>query len=376
MKINFDERINRKDTFCEKWDGQGGDYLAMWVADMDFRTPEQILNAMKERIEHGVFGYTGYEGQLADVVVDYYKKYYDYEIKPEWIVWTAGVMPGSNIACRIKNGDILYQTPMYSHIRLLGEEVHKKNIEVPLRCEGDMHYSFDMEALEQAVTPETTTFILCNPHNPVGRVYTREELEKVVDFCEKHDLLLISDEIHSQIILEGEHIPAFTLNEKARQRTITFTSAAKTYNIPSLPFAFAIIPNEELRNRFLDCASGLIPSANPLTVAAVKSAYTECEEWRQELLTYLRGNRDYMVERISRMQGISMAPMQATYLAWLDVRALGLETPWQFFREKAGVNFSDGKEFAGEGFLRVNIGCPREQLKEALDLMEQALKQR
>lgn len=375
MKYDFDEIVSRKNTFCEKWDAQGGDYLAMWVADMDFKSPPALIEALQQKVAHGIFGYTENEWQLNEVVVEYYRQKYQVEIKPEWIVWVASVMSGANLACRVTDGDILYAVPIYSHIRVLAKEIHRNAIEVPLREEkrdGRLHYSFDFEAME-AAKGSATTFLLCNPHNPVGRVYTGEELAELSAFCKRNNLLLVSDEIHSDLILEGTHTPAFLIDDWARENSITFTSAAKTYNIPALPTAFAIIPNAEIRHRFKDIIRGLVPAANPLTIAAIKSAYTECDEWRKELLTYLRTNRDYLEAWAERM-GIPITHTEGTYLPWLDVRGLEIPDAWQFFREKARVNYSNGSEFGKEGFLRVNIGCPFSQLKEALERTERALK--
>lgn len=372
-KFDFDTPVNRKGTYCEKWDEQGGDFIPLWVADMDFRSPEPILEAVGRRLDHGVFGYTGYDGELKDVVAEYYRKYYDYEIDPEWIVWVPSVMPGANIACRTAGGRILYNTPMYPHIRRLHEEAHCPCQEIPL-CIRDGVYTFDMEAMEAQLEPDVKAFVLCNPHNPVGRVFTKEELERIADFCERHDILLISDEIHSQLIFEGKHTPAFMISEKAKERSITLTSAAKTYNIPAIPFAFAIIPNEEIRKRYLDIAKGLFATPDALTVKAVKAAYTQCDEWREALLAYLKKNRDDLEKRIKEIPGLSVNHNEATYLSWIDARALGIEDPWSFFREKAGVNFSDGADFGCPGFLRLNFGCTNAMLKEALDRVEKALK--
>lgn len=369
---NFDKEIERKNTYCEKWDAQGGDYLPLWVADMDFSAPKPVLKAVEERLRHGVFGYTEYEWELTDVIVDYYKKNYQYDINPDWIVWVASVMPGANIACRVCGGSIVYNTPMYPHIRSLHSEVKCPYYEIPLKQENGL-YTIDFDLMEKSYTEDMKGFILCNPHNPVGRIYTRAELEQIADFCERHDLLIISDEIHSQLLYDGEHIPAFAINEKAKMRSITLTSAAKTYNIPSMPFAFAIIPNDKIREQYKDLANGLFPTANSLTVKAIKSAYTECDTWREELLEYLKSNRDYIEQRVSQIPGLSINHSEGTYLAWIDATKLMVENPWEFLREKAGVNFSNGKDFGCPGYLRVNFGCTRKTLEEAFNRVEVAL---
>jgi len=372
-KYNFDKRIDRKNTGCEKWDSQGGDYIPLWVADMDFKAPDEILNAITKRVEHGIFGYTSYDWKLREVVVGYYKKNYNYEIDPEWIVWVPSVMVGSNLACRLAGGKILYNTPMYPHIRRLSKESRCDYQEIPL-TKKDGIYTFDWDKMEAEIEEDVTTFVLCNPHNPVGRVYERDELERLSKFIVDHDLFLISDEIHSQLILEGSHIPAFTVSEELKERSITFTSASKTYNIAAIPFAFAIIPNKKIRAGYKQIAYGLFQTSNALTMEAIEAAYTKCDDWRNELIEYLRGNRDYLEDRIAKIDGLSINHNQGTYLAWIDATELGLENPWEFFRAKAGVNFSNGADFGDKNYLRVNFACPREQLVEAFDKVEIAIK--
>ena len=278
---------NCSEFFCEKWDDQGGDYIPLWVADMDFNVPEKILNAIRERLNHGVFGYTTYDCELLDVIVNYYKKNYNYDIKKEWIVWVPSVMPGSNLACRLANGKILYNTPMYPHIRRLHTEANCGYQEIPLIKKDDV-YTFDWNRMEKEISNDVKAFVLCNPHNPVGRVYTQEELDSLSQFIVEHDLLLISDEIHSQLLFEGTHIPAFMIDDEMRERSITFTSAGKTYNIASIPFAFAIIPNNKIRSEYKKLSNGLFATHNSLTIEAIKVAYTECDDWREELLDYLK----------------------------------------------------------------------------------------
>lgn len=371
-KFDFDIPVERKGTCCEKWDEQGGNFIPLWVADMDFKSPEPILNAIKDRVDHGVFGYTEYDWELTDVIVDYYHKYYSYTIDPDWIVWVPSVMPGANIACRCADGKILYNTPMYPHIRRLHDEAHCPYQEIPL-CQKDGVYTFDMESMEKQIEKDVKAFVLCNPHNPVGRVFTKDELVKIVAFCEAHDLLLISDEIHSQLVFEGTHIPAFMINENAKMRSVTLTSAAKTYNMPAIPFAFAIIPNEKVRERYKDIAKGLFATPNALTLKAVKAAYTLCDDWRKALINYLRDNRDYLEKRIADIPGLKVNHNQATYLSWIDATALDVKDPWAFFRKEAGVNFSNGADFGYPGYLRLNFGCTRALLKEALDKVEAAV---
>jgi cystathionine beta-lyase len=369
----FDQIIQRKGTGCAKWDHQGGDYIPMWVADMDFLAPPALLQAVEKRLQHGVFGYGAAIPQAAAAVSSHYRKTYGVELPEEWIVWIPSVMPGANIACRVGGGKILYSTPMYTHIRRLPAEAHTGVIEVPMK-EHDLHYEMDFDALEQAVTGDTGVLVLCNPHNPVGRVYTRKELEQVADFARRHHLLVVSDEIHCELTLEGTHIPFFSLNDTARDHSITLSSAGKIANIPSLPFGFAIIPSEELRKKFQDISLGLFSTPNALSVEALRTAFDgSCDDWKEELRDYLRGNRDYLEQRIAAIPGLRVVHNEGTYLAWIDARETGIEDPFTFFKEKAGVRFNDGADYGQKGFVRLNFGCPRSQLTEALDRVEASL---
>ena len=264
-------------------------------------------------------------------------------------------------------------TPMYPHInQKLPQEAGKPVIRVPLKQENGL-YTFDFEAMEKAVTQDVTTFVLCNPHNPVGRVFTGKELEELFAFAARHDIVVVADEIHSDLILEGEHIPAITLNEAARQRVILHHSASKTYNIPGLPVAFAIIPNEKLRHKYEEVAATMHAPFDTLSFVALEAAFTKGEEWRQELLEYLKENKKWLDERISRIPGLSICHSEGTYLGWIDARETGLSDPAGFFMKEAGVKFNDGESFSAPGFIRVNFACPRAYLEEAFDKVEKAL---
>lgn len=373
---DFDRVYDRAATDAKKWSVCKNGEIPMWIADMDLAVPEPILNAMRKRLEHPFFGYDSTAQDTMPVVAEHYKKRYGCTIDPEWMVVVPAVMSAVGMACLTAGGRIMYCTPMYSHIRRTPKEMGLPCTEVPLKMMADGHYTFDFEAMEQAVTPDLTSFILCNPHNPVGRVFTREELEMLVDFCHRHNLLLVADEIHYELVFEGNHIPLFSLNEKSRVNTITVASAAKTCNIPRVPLGFAIVPDRNLRERFEETAHGLFGRGATLSGVAMRAAYDgSCEEWKKELVNYLRENRDYMEMRIGQMEGISVNHNEATYLAWIDCGNLPVENPFQFFKEKARVYLNDGAEFGNARFVRLNFACPRSQLKEALDRMEEAVKQ-
>lgn len=373
MNFDFDTIINRKDTNSAKWDAQGGDYLPLWVADMDFAVAAPIREALQKRLEHPFFGYTIPGEGAYEAVIGYYRERYHFEVPKEWIVFIHGVNVGNNIAARALGGTIMVATPMYPHInQKLPQEAGKPVIRVPLKENGG--FTFDFRAMERAVNKDVTTFVLCNPHNPVGRVYKREELELLLDFAERHEITIISDEIHSDLVFEGEHIPAFILGERARQRTIVHHSATKTYNLPGLPLAFAVIPNPQLRAQYQAVAATMDAPFSTLSFTALEAAFTKGEPWRQALLQYLKENRNYLTERLGQMEGLHFYPGEATYLAWIDTRGAGIDNPRQFFLKKAGVHFNDGAPFSAKGFIRLNFGCPRSYLEEACNRIEQALK--
>lgn len=375
---SFDWCPERKGTYCQKWDAQGGNYIPMWVADMDLPAPKKIVDRIIQRAQHPVYGYTAIGQRENDCVVDYYKNLYHVEIDPEWLVWVPAVMPGANMACRMLGGKIMLNTPMYPHIRKLSAETGLPAVEVPMCRDTQGRYTFDFGEMERAAAANSDikAFTLCNPHNPVGRVFTQSELEQLTEFCKKHDLIVISDEIHSELIFEGHsHIPFFLVNDWAREHSITLNSGAKTYNIPCLPIGFAVIPNTQLRKKYKTFTAGLSAVPNVLALEATRTAYNECRDWKADLVQHLQSNRDYMEQRISSMPGISINHNEATFLAWIDCRALHLKDPWTFFREYAGVNFSNGADFAAPGFVRINFACTRAQLELALNRMEQALLQ-
>lgn len=377
MRFDFDRLFDRRNTNSLKWDRyKSRDVIPLWVADMDFQAPPPVLEALHERVDHGIFGYTLPGDELMEVIVARLQAKYRWKIEPSWIVWLPGLVPALNVACRAFGDDwdeVLTFTPVYPPFLSAPQLSRRKLKEIPLRREKDS-FTFDLERFESEVSSRSKLLLLCSPHNPVGRRYSRRELESVAQVCLKHNIIICSDEIHCDLVLDGgEHVPTATLGEEISANTITLMSASKTFNLPGLNCAFAIIPNERLRRTFIKNRTEIIPNANVLGYAACLAAYRDCEDWRAELIDYLRGNRDIVYRFINEeIPRLSMDNVEATYLAWIDARKLEVPNPALLF-ERAGVGLSDGRHFQGEGYVRLNFGCPRETLLKALDRMKRAV---
>jgi cystathionine beta-lyase len=379
--FDFDALIDRRHTGSTKWDKyRGRDILPMWVADMDFRSSPAVLAALHERIEHGVFGYSHLPPpRLVDAVLSRLLRCYGWQVEPAWLVWLPGLVCGLNVTCRAigEDGDaVLTATPVYYHLFQAPGNVRRQAITTPMAC-SDNYWTLDFDRLEEAVTARTRLFMLCNPHNPVGRVYTRAELLALAAFCERHDLVICSDEIHCQLILDQDkrHIPIAALDRAIAERTITLLAPSKTYNIPSLGCAFAVIADERLRERFNAAKAGIVPHVTVLGYTAALAAYRDGDAWLTELLAYLRANRAILEQAVANIPGLAMSHVEATYLAWLDTREMGLDDPAACF-EQAGIGVSDGRQFRGPGFVRLNFGCPRATLEEAIRRMTDLERQR
>jgi len=307
---------------------------------------------------------------LTEATLTFLQTRYGWAVDPSWIVWLPGVVPGFNLACRCAGepGDqVMMTTPVYYPFFAAPENGGRQRIEVPLVREG-REWVMDFDALEAAVTPATRLFLLCNPQNPTGRVYRTEELEALGAFAERHDLLICSDEIHAELLLTKDrpHQPIAQLSDALAARTITLMAPTKTFNIPGLPCAFAIIPDAALRRRFREAQSGLVPSVGPLAYAAAEAAYRHGEPWRQGLLAQLRENHAQVQAAVAALPGVETTPVEATCLAWLDVRALELTDPPAHF-EGHGLGLSPGEPFGDGNFLRLNFGCSPALLAEGLE---------
>ena len=355
--------------------------MPLWVADMDFASPEPVIRALRERVEHGLFGYCTEPPELRPVILERLQRLYGWEVSPDAISYTPGVASGFNLACRAVTspGDgMLVQTPLYYPILWIPDRHNLVLNDMELTRRPDGQYEIDFDAFEQAITERTRVFVLCNPHNPLGRVFRRDELERMAEICLRHKVVICSDEVHCDILFRGSrHTPTASLAPEIAERTITLMAPSKTFNLPGLRCGLAIIPNEELRQAFETARSGLVPGPNVMGYTAALAAYRNCQPWLDQLLPYLEANRDFLFEYVNaRLPGINMARPEATYLAWLDCRQADIPgNPHEFFLEKARVALNDGTLFGrgGEGFVRLNFACPRSTLEEALKRMKNAL---
>lgn len=422
MPYHFDQPIDRRGTDSEKWDRFDPDVLPLWVADMDFPSAEPIIEALRKRLEHRVFGYSNEIRGLREAILGWLEERHQWKVRPEDIVFLPGVVVGFNLAARTfcsgntyppydskampphetatagssgsldrsSYGGVLVQPPVYPPFLSVGRNARVPLIENPLLppreedSEGG-RYTIDFDHFHACLNQKPSLFLLCNPHNPVGRVYTRQELVKMAEACLNSGTLICSDEIHADLVFScSRHIPIASIAPEIAQRTITLMAPSKTFNIPSLELAFAVIPNQELRNRFQEARRGLVGEVNLLGMVAAKAAYEEGAPWLDQVLSYMERNRDYLQKVVQeRLPGVRMRSPEGTYLAWLDCRELIQKAPEAFqegtahyFLKHGRVGLNEGKTFGtgGEGHLRLNFACPRSILEEALSRMEKAVR--
>lgn len=381
MAFDFDTPVSRVGTDSQKWQKYAGrDVLPLWVADMDFKSSPAIIDALHRRVEHGVFGYARPIKSTVDAVVAAMEARYGWKIDPAWIVWLPGLVVGLNVTAQAfaqPGEEVLTLSPVYPPFMSAPRNSARVSVTVAWTSRDGV-WAIDWDALERAVTPRTKLFYLCNPHNPLARVWRRDELARLGDFCVRHSLVLCSDEIHCDLILDPAlpHVPTALLSPEIAARTITLMAPSKTYNVPGLGTSLAIIPDSMRRARFVRASAGIVAEVTSLGFAACEAAYRDSEPWRLALLAYLRGNRDFILATLARdLPGVHVeAAVEATYLMWLNVSALGLENPAAHF-EAHGVGLSDGAMFgAAKGtHVRLNFGCTRATLDEALRRMKAAL---
>ena len=386
MSYDFDRIVDRRASDSAKWrPWRGGDVLALSMADMDFHAPPEILAALDRRLRHGVFGYGDATESVIAEVTGALKRDYAWQVSGAHIVWLPGLVVGINLVCRALTapGDVVVvASPVYPPFLNAPSNSGRTLADVPLASIGG-RWEWDWDALVRRLASPGASrprlLLLCHPHNPVGRSWTRRELERLLDLIVRNDLLVCSDEVHCDLMLdEGRrHIPFASLGPEATSRTVTLMSPSKTYNLPGLGCAFAVVPDERLASRVRATVKGLVPRVNVFGLAACEAAYRDGNAWRSALLAYLRGNRDRVLAALGSVPGMTVWRPEATYLAWIDVRSLSVEgnvaDPAAFF-EASGVSLSNGAEFGSPGFLRLNFGCPRATLDRALERVVDAVR--
>ena len=358
----------------------GRDVIPLWVADMDFTAPPPVVETLQRRSANGLFGYGEPWPSLIESVIAHCAREYDWAIQPDWLVWLPGLVSGLHVACRSvgREGDgVFTATPVYPPFLSSPVESQRRLLTLPL-VRNEAGWGWDFAAAD-AVMKAANLFLLCHPHNPVGRAWREDELWQLAALVEKHDLVVCSDEIHCDLTLNGRHRPFATLSPEIAARTITLMAPSKTFNLAGLGCAFAIIPNPTLRRAFLATAHGIVPHPNVLGLAACEAAFEHGGAWRQQLLDTLRGHALHVEQAINALPGLSMERVEATFLAWIDCRELGIEHPAQCF-EKAGVGLSDGVTFGPEQayaqYVRLNFGTTHALLDTALARITDACRAR
>lgn len=389
---NFDEIVERKNTDCLKYDfavrrGRPADVLPLWVADMDFKTSSYILDAITKRVEHGIFGYSESQGSYNQAVASWLKNHHGLEIQDEWIVKTPGVVFALAMAVKAfsKEGDyVLIQQPVYYPFTEVIRDNNRQIISSDLVLSEEGHYEIDFEDLETKIaTYGVKLFLLCSPHNPVGRVWTKDELEKLAKICLKHQVVVVSDEIHEDFTFEGvKHTPLLTIDEQLKDIVVTCTSPAKTFNLAGLQISNILIPNKELRKKFYKAIDGAgYSQLNTLGLVACEAAYTYGEEWYLALKKYLQGNLEFVRQYLKEnLPEIKLIEPEGTYLIWLDFRSLGLSDDEleDLIVNKAKLWLDSGAIFGnvGKGFQRINIATQQSVVREALDRIKAAIESR
>lgn len=389
MKYDFDTVIDRHHTDCLKWDHNDitygtDDLLPMWVADMDFKVPDPIMNAMGKRLEHGVFGYTFRSKTYNRIIKDWVGRRYGWEIDDDWITFSPGVVPAMAIALQAvtRPGDeVMILSPVYGPFFHVVTNNGRSLINCPMDKDATGKYTFSIERMEAMAGKRLKVLMVCNPHNPVGRVWSKEELETLALFAKRHDILVISDEIHADFTYsECTHIPFASLSPDAENRTIACYAPSKTFGLAGLSTSYIVIPNTHVRNAFNDILNALeVDNGNIFGFVALMSAFTECDDWLSQLLAYLEANRDYACTFFhDKVPGVNVWKPEATYLLWLDCKGLGFESNKEldeFFIKKARLGCNRGVRFGlqCEQYMRLNFGCPRSLLQQGLEQLAQAV---
>lgn len=381
MRFDFATSIDRRQYPSQKWQRYDDDVLPLWVADMDFVSPPAVIEALQSRVAHGVFGYGRVPDSLTHTLCQWSADHYRWDIAPDWQVWLPGVVPALHLAslALTEPGDgVLTVTPIYPPFLKVAERTGRLRqvAELAPPVAPGEPWRLDREALEAAITPRTRLLLWCHPHNPTGRVWRDSELAVLAELAERHDLLIVSDELHCDLILDDgvTHRPLASLYPELARRVITLWAPSKTFNVAGLTCACAVVPDDRLRHRLRDAMRGLMPDTNVLGLAAAEAAYAHGEPWRQAMLAVLRDNRQRLNAQVARWPGVACSAAESTYLAWLDLRDAGLGgSPQQVLLERARVALSDGADFGWPGFARLNFGTPPALLEQALERLDGVL---
>lgn len=388
MKYDFDELIDRENTSCYKYDLRRKvfgreDVIPMWVADMDFRTPRFITDALKERLEHEVLGYTVPSLGLKKICADWQKRRYGWEADPEWFGFVPGIVTGLGFAVNTftQPGDkVIVQPPVYPPFFKVPNGNGREVVYNPLKEIGG-RYEMDFDLLEKQLDDNAKLFVLCHPHNPGGRVWSRETLGKLSELCASKGVLIISDEIHADMTYHAyRHIPFASISDAARDNSITFMSPSKTFNVPGLINSYYVIPNPRLRRQLELALEHVDLHVNLFGFVATEAAYTQGKEWLGQMVDYLEGNARTVVDYCDKnIPGVTAMMPESSFLVWIDFSELGLssEALRNLIIEKAGLGLNDGPTFGlgGEGHQRINVGCPRSLVVEAMERIEKAVKE-
>ncbi len=381
MKYDFDTIVERKHTHSTKWlKFSDPNIIPMWIADMDFACPKEITDPMRERVDQGIFGYTDTPDELTQILKDRIKLRSGWDIEEDWVVWIPGAVVALNLACRtaLAPGEIVVTpSPIYAPFDDASENMSRGMVKNFL-VDNKGRMELDFEATEELLSKDTKMLFFCNPHNPGGTVFNEEEIQQLVDICDKHNVIICSDEIHCDLILQDElkHFHLASLNDYAEQNSITILGPCKTFNLAGFPLAASIIPNKELREDFIRNTKGIVSHIDNLAFVASTAAYKHAGEWHIELIEYLKENKKILMEGLNAVEGLSLTGPEAGFLAWVDCRETGLDIPGDFFINHAGVGVYDGSWFGREGYIRLNFGCPRSVLEESIERIQKAFSQR
>ena len=372
----FDQLLSRQNTGSIKWEKYANtDVIPMWVADMEFATAPEIIAALKNRLDHPILGYTTGTESLARTVTDYLKKTHDWQIDPDWLVWLPGVVPGLAMLTSMLGDDdqIMVFTPVYHPLLLLPEKYNRKRVDVPL-VYANNRWSIDFTTFEKSINKHCKMLFLCSPHNPLGTLFSADELRRVVEICSAHNILVISDEIHCDLVLHKTltHTTTGRVAGDNLSNLVTLMSPSKTFNLAGANCSYAVIPDATYRETYKEKCMYTLPIVPTLAFTAARAAYQHGWQWHTELIEYLRGNLQLLRSEVDHLPYLSMDNPDATYLAWINTATLPVKDAYQFFIN-AGVGLSPGAQFGNADYQRLNFACSRVQLKTAIDRIKVAV---